>query len=191
MAQVDGGGSGFAVSAAGRVAEAGFREQKRQDQQRQSREQKRDASKRRQSLYDVLFEEIEQTPGLDEQAKRRLKRGVRSNTQRQYDDLSAGSQWGGDSFNSDRPADAATRDQDSGHAASGHATDADHHLRPASFDDAELHLDEQTREARRVATQLRFCLCQHTETALKVSAYLHALLALSNGLYKPTLVIEV
>ena len=57
--------------------------------------------------------------------------------------------------------------------------------------DEAMRNDEHVVEARLVASQLRFCLAQHTVTARKVSTYLRALLVVTHGNYKPKLVIEV
>ena len=68
--------------------------------------------------------------------------------------------------------------------------DTEHLIQTAAKSDSKFS-DDPVVEARRIADQLRYCLGQHTETAQKVSVYLRALLVLTHGHYKPTMVIEI
>jgi len=68
--------------------------------------------------------------------------------------------------------------------------DTEQLIRGAAENDEKSTNDEIV-EARRIASQLRYCLSQHTQTGQRVSAYLRALLVLTHGHYKPRFVIEV
>jgi hypothetical protein len=212
MARSDGDGFGFRVAAPDRVTatrEYGQNRRNRQDRGHEQPHQNGDhedsdreagggkdgerrrhhANPNRSTLFDLLFEEVDATPGIDELAKRRLKDNVRRSFRRRTRDPTPSTA---------PPTDAPhppTAADDLVHVVvpAEHTADTERLIRLASESvEDELHENEQQiREARMVASQLRQCLSQHTETALKVSSYLRALLVLTHGNYKPKLVIEV
>jgi hypothetical protein len=138
----------------------------------------------RATLFDLLFEEVDNTPEIEEPVKRRLKQNVRR------------------SFGQRSGAAPATREPSTGPPPTAaddlvkvvvparDCADTERLIRGAAGSD-EYGADEYVVEARRIADQLRHCLSQHTETAQKVSAYLRALLVLSHGHYRPKMVIEI
>ncbi len=180
MARSDFGSSGFGVPPTERVAEVSFYDQR--DHENRDRRHRQGARPHHATLIDLLFEDIEadQTKPENNQQEQREKAPRR------------------------RSRPAMTKPGSHALTASQHPTDphpqiphepdaeTDRRVRLAAEEaDEESRIDERIREARQVSTQLRYCLSQHTETARKVSSYLHALLMITHGSYKPKLVIEV
>ena len=174
MDRSDFGSSGFGVPPTDRVAEASFYDQR--DRENRDRRRRQSARPRQATLIDLLFEEIESG---DEPHDDRPKRRPRSPQ------------------TAAKPASrppAASRQPPEPHPQipAEPEEETDRRVRHATEEaEEELRIDEKIREARQVSTQLRYCLSQHTETSRKVSNYLHALLMITHGSYKPKLVIEV
>ena len=175
MARSDFGSSGFGVPPTDRVAEASFYDQR--DREGQDRRRRQHHA----TLIDLLFEEVE--PSQEKQQKQPHEEAPKRRARA-------------------RPAAAkpaskvltASQSPPEPHPPIAHEPDeeTDRRIRlAAEAAEDELRYDDKVREARQVSTQLRYCLSQHTETARKVSSYLHALLMITHGHYKPKLVIEV
>ena len=182
MARSDFGSSGFGVPPTQRVGEISFDQGERERRERRRRQSARPQSA---TLIDLLFEEIE--PVEDRQGEKRDAPRKRRSRPRP-DMASTESQR---STVSQLPPDDHHPDL---HPQPPHEPDedTDRRVRLASERaEEQVRFDEKVREARQVSTQLRYCLCQHTETARMVSSYLHALLMINYSSYKPTLVIEV
>ena len=174
MAQSDMSGSGFRVPPTDRVTASSFYDQS--DREGRDRRRRQGSRPRHATLVDLLFEEVEPDRDSPQEQHRETPRRRPRRT----------------------AAKAAT-------VATSAAVEAPHPTIPAepeaetdlrirhATEEAEeqLRIDETLREARQVSTQLRYCLCQHTETARKVSSYLHALLMIASHGLKPHLMIEV
>lgn len=210
MAGTDLGGSGLGVPASDRVAEANFYDQRQDSRQRQNGQQGQErgrkqgesegdaeglarrrqvhANPQRSSLFDLLFDEVDATPEIEDRVKDRLKRNVRRSFRRQE---AAPAPAPIAPPHAVKPPSAA---DDLVHVVvpAVETIDPERLIRIAAEDTDDAARDqERVVEARLVASQLRYCLSQHTETARKVSTYLRALLVVTHGHYKPKLVIEV
>ena len=163
------------------------------------------------SIFDLLFEEVDAIPEIDEPVQRRLKRHVRRNFRQQMEApptsvspvalpspslevlpahppslKSSPIRPPTKSRAPPSPADDLVKVV----IPTIKATDTEHLIQTVARSDSKFP-DDPVVEARRIADQLRYCLGQHTETAQKVSVYLRALLVLTHGHYKPTMVIEI
>ena len=179
MARSDFGSSGYGVPPTDRVAEASFYDQR--DREGQDRRRRQSARQHHATLIDLLFEEVEpaeekQQKQIHEETPKRRPRARPAPAKPASKILTA-------SQNPPEPHPAIPHEPDE-------ETDRRIRLAAEAAED-ELRYDDKVREARQVSTQLRYCLSQHTETARKVSSYLHALLMITHGHYKPKLVIEV
>ena len=163
------------------------------------------------SIFDLLFEEVDATPEIDELVKRRLKRNVRRNFHQQMEAPPASAPPAALPSPSlevlparspsvkpssirppvkPRAPPSPVDDLVKVVIPTIKAADTEHLIQTAAKSDSKFS-DDPVVEARRIADQLRYCLGQHTETAQKVSVYLRALLVLTHGHYKPTMVIEI
>lgn len=182
MARSDYGSAGFGVAPTDRVAEASFYDQR--DREGRERRRRQGARPHHATLIDLLFEEIEPDQEQQESPPKRQPRPRPAVTRPASRPLTAGR----------HPPEPQPEAHPEPHPQIPHEPDeeTDRRVRLAAEEaEEELRIDEKIREARQVSTQLRYCLSQHTETARKVSSYLHALLMITHGNYKPKLVIEV
>ncbi len=222
MARADDGTSGLAIPPSDRVTGANALSWNQQGDHSQNQDRRQQyKNPHRASIFDLLFEEVDATPEIEEPVKRRLKQNVRRNFRQQTETPQTApprpktppaqaSATGPSSARVPQAKSPPIKPATPSHAAevplhrpptpaddlvkvvipSIKATDTEHLIGIAA-DNGEKSPSDQIIEARRIASQLRYCLSQHTETAQKVSAYLRALLVLTHGHYKPTLVIEV
>ena len=169
MARSDFGSSGYGVPPTDRVAESSFYDQR----DGQDRRRRQSARPHHATLIDLLFEEVLPVQEKRESApKRRTRQAPRKPAPSKALSLPA-----------PEPPPQLTHEPEA---------ETDRRVRLAAEEDEEEWLmNEKVLEARQVATQLHYCLSQHTETGRKVSSYLHALLMINHGNYKPKLVIEV
>jgi len=178
MARSDFGSSGFGVQPTDRVAETSFYDQR--DRENRDRRRRQSARPHHATLIDLLFEEVEPSQERQEESPKRQPR-QRPPQARPVSRTLTASQHPPEPHPEPHPQIPLEPDEET-----------DRRVRLAEEEaEEELRIDEKIREARQVSTQLRYCLSQHTETARKVSSYLHALLMITHGSYKPKLVIEV
>ncbi|MEI6556813.1 MAG: hypothetical protein WCO00_00275 [Rhodospirillaceae bacterium] len=191
MARLDRGSSGFGVPPTDRVAEASFYDQR--DRDGQDRRRRQSARPHHTTLIDLLFEEVDEPrdqPGERPDEKQGEKQGQQQ-TPRQRPRPRPNFRKSARPAAAGPPAPEPRLEPHAQHPLEPEEV-TDRRIRLAAEEaEEELRFDDKVREARHIATQLRYCLCQHTETARKVSSYLHALLMITHGQYKPKLVIEV
>ncbi len=207
MARSDTGTSGLGIPASERVSAvdfAGWRHPRDHDQEnRENRGGHRQyQNPARASIFDLLFDEVDHTPEIEEPVKQRLKQNVRRSFRQQSGTapeapqaarlLSAKPPFPESPPHQHQPRPPPTPADDLVKVVvpTVNAADTEKLIRGVAEND-DPYTNEQVLEARRLADQLRYCLSQHTQTAQKVSAYLRALLVLTHGHYKPTMVIEV
>lgn len=168
------------VERAGSATDRNHRRNPRREQQDREQE-RRDQSPpnpQRRRLYDLLFDEVDQFDGLDDQQRIRLKDSLRNHLSRRARSPAAASSPV--PHDEEALAEALLKDP-----TAPIPVDPEHIVQAVT-----AAAPEQDAETARMAEQLRDCLSRNTDRARKVAVYLHLLLTLE-GAFRPHMVVDV
>lgn len=172
-------------------------------QEAEDRRKGENGGRKRRHLYDLLFDEIDQVPELEEAQRERLKRNIRAHLALRARDQTPLPTIPRPPPDEDEPA-AAVEDEGGYHPAEAHAAaapheggvaleadddDHDHLIGVAAPQSPELPPEELAQNAV-LARQLRECLGRNSEAARKVAIYLKLLLSI-DGALSPHVVIDI
>ncbi|CAK0753661.1 conserved hypothetical protein [Azospirillaceae bacterium] len=196
MAQMESGNSDSPVAPAHRTGHSSLFEEDHVGQRGEQRRAKHYANPNFLSLFDLLFEEVDNFDGIDEPLKDKLRQSLRRSVRRRNRERGhssqqeSGSQQESDPQHPDRhsPSPEPVHIQQVVVPADTVSTERLAEIASQAEDE---NSNEQIVEARRLAEQLHYCLTQHSETSQKVATYLRALMVLNGGHYKPKMIIQV
>lgn len=191
MARMESGSSDTPVAPAHRTGHSSLFEEDHVGHRSEQRRAKQYSNPSYMSLFDLLFEEVDNFKEIDEPLKDKLRQNLRQSVRRRARERAQRQQQepdhsGGEHQPGSEPEPVVVQQL----VVPSDTLSAERLAEIAAAAEEDRN-NEHILEARRLADQLHYCLTQHSETAQKVATYLRALMILNGGNFKPRMIIEI